>query len=162
MLSVIRIHWKRTSMDCTSCLTSPSSILGWLESENTAEAHTAVWESVLHPQALWTHTNRFIDNDVFIRARKNQSKWPHSYPQPPSDRAQRHPLLQYEPLQQCYRVPSVSPLRDICSNSAPTFTPSQTRGVFHHLLAPTLLFNILKINICILLLSLPFMLYSTV
>ncbi len=112
MLSVIRIHWKRTSMDCTSCLTSPSSILGWLESENTAEAHTAVWESVLHPQALWTHTNRFIDNAGFIRARmfttKNQSKWPHSYPQPPSDRAQRHPLLQYEPLHRCYRVlPSV-------------------------------------------------------
>ncbi len=101
------------SMDCTSCLTSPSCILGWLESENTAEVHTAVWESPVHPQALWTHTNRFKDNAVFIRARmfkkiKNQSKWPHSYPQPPSDRAQRRPLLQYEPLHRCYRfLPSV-------------------------------------------------------
>lgn len=55
--------------DFTSSLTLLSGIMELLVSENSAVVHTAVWGSLVHPQALiWTHTNRFKDNIVFIQA----------------------------------------------------------------------------------------------
>lgn len=55
--------------DFTSSLTVLAGIMGLLVSENSVVVRTAVWGSLVHLQALiWTHTNRFKDNIVFIQA----------------------------------------------------------------------------------------------
>lgn len=150
------------SMDCTSCLTSPSCILGWLESENTAEVHTAVWESPVYPQALWTHTNRFKDNAVFIRQEclKNQKsiQITHNHHLTGPSGAPYCSMSHYTDVIDSFRQSTERYLFNM-SVYLHTFTNKRCLSSFT---CPALLFNILQRNICILLLSLPFMLYSTV
>lgn len=61
--------------DFISSFTLLSGIMGLLVSENSVVVSTAVWGSLVHLQALiWTHTNRFKDNIVFIQAWMYQKK----------------------------------------------------------------------------------------